>query len=232
MARGSFKRKRRADTGLDDWLMTYADMITLLLCFFAIILTLSMPKGAEFQDLQHIMQKRFAGGDGILAGGKGYATHDEGTERTEGNFQANGIFVMPAAVTLAEEEEPSKTEPVAEEPKLETPAIELPTKRLFYTGSADLKAEAYFELDAAKTKVQNPVFQDHTVVVEGHTDELAADETRYPSPWELSAAQASAVARHLMNGGVDAHRIKVVSLGDTQPDSGASARRIVIRFEK
>src|SRR5580698_1447855 len=39
-----WKRRQELPSHIDDWLMTYADMITLLLCFFAIFLTVSLPQ--------------------------------------------------------------------------------------------------------------------------------------------------------------------------------------------
>jgi chemotaxis protein MotB len=39
-----WQSERAASVHADDWLMTYADMITLLLCFFAIFLTVTVPK--------------------------------------------------------------------------------------------------------------------------------------------------------------------------------------------
>jgi flagellar motor protein MotB len=41
-----WQSERAASLHVDDWLMTYADMITLLLCFFAIFLTVTVPKKA------------------------------------------------------------------------------------------------------------------------------------------------------------------------------------------
>ena len=44
-----WQTERAASLHVDDWLMTYADMITLLLCFFAIFLTVTVPKQAQPQ---------------------------------------------------------------------------------------------------------------------------------------------------------------------------------------
>ncbi len=54
------RRRRRSDHSVDDWLMTYADMITLLLCFFAIFLSVSVPKDEQFEKARAQVMERFA----------------------------------------------------------------------------------------------------------------------------------------------------------------------------
>lgn len=60
------------------------------------------------------------------------------------------------------------------------------------------------------------------IVVVGHADTSppgASLEKIYPTNWELSAARAAAVVRHMISsGGIDAKSVSVVSHGDAHPE--------------
>ena len=60
------RRRRREDQGVDDWLMTYADMITLLLCFFAVFLSVSIPKKERFEKAREEVMHQFGTPDIII----------------------------------------------------------------------------------------------------------------------------------------------------------------------
>src|ERR1700722_7329211 len=57
------RNRRREDHDVDGWLMTYADMITLILCFFAIFLSISVPKKDAFQQARAKLLEQFAADD-------------------------------------------------------------------------------------------------------------------------------------------------------------------------
>jgi len=57
------------------------------------------------------------------------------------------------------------------------------------------------------------------VSVEGHTDPLPIANAQFPSNWELSAARATAVTRHLIQKGIPADRLRAVGMADTRPRS-------------
>ncbi len=55
------------------------------------------------------------------------------------------------------------------------------------------------------------------IVVTGHTDDMPIDNQMYASNWELSAARAAAVARALMDQGIDPARITIQGMADQRP---------------
>ncbi len=55
------------------------------------------------------------------------------------------------------------------------------------------------------------------IAVEGHADNRPISTPRFPSNWELSSARAAAVARYLVDQGMDRRRLKVIGFGDTRP---------------
>ncbi len=77
----------------------------------------------------------------------------------------------------------------------------------------------------------------HQVDVEGHSDDRPIRGGRYPSNWELAGARAASVVRVLIESGVPATRLRVISNAHTKPvaDNGttegrARNRRIEIRL--
>jgi len=60
------------------------------------------------------------------------------------------------------------------------------------------------------------------IVVEGHTDATPVARGRFPSNWELSAARASSVVRRLIELGVPERRLSAVGYADTRPLAAGS----------
>ncbi|WP_110647294.1 OmpA family protein [Salinicola peritrichatus] len=56
-----------------------------------------------------------------------------------------------------------------------------------------------------------------TISVEGHTDSVPISTARFPSNWELSAARASAVVRVLRQAGIDGDRLRAIGYASTEP---------------
>jgi chemotaxis protein MotB len=58
------------------------------------------------------------------------------------------------------------------------------------------------------------------LVVEGHTDSIPIQTERYPSNWELSTGRAASVARYLIEHGVAPQRVQASGYADTRPIGG------------
>lgn len=101
----------------------------------------------------------------------------------------------------------------------ETVAV-LPTDVLFASGSAELTAEGAARL----AEIAETLRRDHAgreIRIEGYTDNKPIGpnlESRYPSNWELSAARAGMVARHLQwTHNFEGTNMEVVGLSQYHP---------------
>jgi len=62
--------------------------------------------------------------------------------------------------------------------------------------------------------------KDKSIRIEGHTDDVQIAgllAKRYPTNWELSAARAINVARHLQDQGIDPGQLSAVAYGEWKP---------------
>jgi chemotaxis protein MotB len=89
------------------------------------------------------------------------------------------------------------------------------TNEVVFEGDrAELRAGGVKILDAlAPTLLKLP----NDIEVDGNTNQLTSQTKYYPSGWELSAARASAVVRHLTDQGLAKSRMSAVGFSDTKP---------------
>ncbi len=108
---------------------------------------------------------------------------------------------------------------------------------LFEPGQATLKPSSYRLLDGIIKVLAKSKFY---LIVEGHTDNVPIKTATFPSNWELSAARATAVVRYIANkGGIDPKRLSAIGFGPNYPISPnntpagrASNRRVEFIFTK
>lgn len=86
---------------------------------------------------------------------------------------------------------------------------------MFDSGKADLRSGALPVLDElVKILIESP----NAVVVEGHTDRVPIHTQQFPSNWELSTARAISVARYMFEtGNMNPKRFNVAGYSEYHP---------------
>jgi chemotaxis protein MotB len=225
----------------ERWLLTYADMITLLMALFIVMFAISVVNTSKFEALSKSLSEAFngavvTGGDSILeTGGSQHSTQsptvtapipaiqpliqkkfDKKTEgsKSKDDEQAEFEKVKRELDSYAKEKNLSK--------KLETEitrrglVIRLITDNvLFDSGEADIKPGAKPLLSKVSNALQ--VADDRPINVEGHTDNVPIHGSQYPTNWELSTARSSSVVRFMIGRGIPASKLGAVGYAQLHP---------------
>lgn len=246
------KREEHHEEHPDErWLLTYADMITLLLALFIVLFAMGSPDQHKIDPLAQSLKDALDGS--ILPGGKAIM-------RTGGQSDASELAQIAPSASLASTMDPVQA--TADEIKAEQGELEqlqqqidsaaaaedlkgkvetemtkdglnvrLTTdKFLFDSGSATLKPQA----DPIMARVARLLRVDgkHAVRVSGHTDNVPVSG-QFPTNWELSTARASAVVRSLARHKVAPARMEAAGrayldpVGTNSSDRGRSKNRRV-----
>jgi chemotaxis protein MotB len=194
-ASGSRLRKKMAAGGHMEsaggmrWLLTYADMITLLLALFIILFAISTISKVKLQRLATEISGGFNSIDSNNTPPDGGAIANQRGKTEEANMaEVKGRLDR----YIAKEHLQGKVETRLEQQGL---VITLLDKTYYDSGSAQLRPQTTRLLDVVASLLR-PVKND--VRVEGNTDNVPIATSRYPTNWELSAARAAGVTRYLI----------------------------------
>ena len=199
----------------ERWLLTYADMITLLTAFFLMLYSMSVMSRGKFSALATSVRSGFGsvtpGGNGILKDGAGAGTGGN-VSRTQYRHYQNAIADLRKFV---EQQGKSKDARIRADARGVVISL-LSDGLLFERGSADLKTESGSLLDHVGQIVRTAP---NDVQVEGHTCDLPIHTATFPSNWELSTARAGAVLRYFTEGAnaLPSRRFTCAGYADTRP---------------
>jgi chemotaxis protein MotB len=193
-----------ADEQQDElWLVSYADLLTLLLGFFVLLLGASALKSGRFEQIA-----------ASITGAKQPAPLEGLRGRVESIIADRGLA--------------DRVRTVRDNEGL---GIELKDALLFDSGSADVRAEGR-EVVGQLAKLLRELPK-RPIVVEGHTDDVPIHTAQFRSNWELSSQRAINVLVALEASGVDRSRLSARGFADTRPldHDRAANRRVVIHVE-
>jgi chemotaxis protein MotB len=211
------RRHTQIESGqnLDRWLLTYADMITLLTAFFLMLYSMSVMSRGKFTQLASSVRNGFGGaldgGPSILSGG-GAHTVANGPQRT-----IQGVSYEDAMRNLARFVEQSKlSDKVNVRSDERGVVISLVSDNmLFARGQSALRPQSRPILERVGNVLKS---LPNAVQIEGHTCDLPIRTTQFPSNWELSTARAGAVLRIMTEQqGLDSRRFTAAGYADTRP---------------
>lgn len=205
-----FQQQEESKSGAPEWVVTFGDMMTLLLCFFVLLLSFSTMEAERFKIIAGYIREAF-----------GVQLNRHYTEIPSGNTVVAVEFNPPSSSTTVILD---RIVDLLHDMSLDTMAnaeedndgvrIRLDGELVFKGGQAELTDKSKLFLDYVAETILDA---DASAIVEGHTDNVPIHSGIFPSNWELSGARATAVVRYLESRGVPGSMLEAVAYGDTRP---------------
>ncbi|MCT4592926.1 MAG: OmpA family protein [Anaeromicrobium sp.] len=196
-----------------NWLITYSDMVTIILCFFIIFFNLSEEKTNMLYSMKNALKEEVA-----------TLSEENNKLKTTNKNLSVELFNMKNIerdIHTSEEEfikflrDNNMLDKVNILQNEKGIAIRFKDNVLFSSGDAAMSKEGKLALSKIGDKLTKI---DNNIIVEGYTDNLPIQTAKYPSNWELSVARAIEVVKYFTEvKGIDKSRMSVSGYGELNP---------------
>jgi len=177
----------------EDWLLSYADMITLIMAFFIILVSMSKIDPNMYEQVQSGMAKDI---------GKREVTKPLQDMKSELLGQVAGAGV-------------EDTVDVGKDDK--GVVLNLASGTMFKPGSAEIRQEILPLMKEIAGTLTQKRFADYQVEIQGHTDDTQVRTPQFPSNWDLSTARALSTLKLFSELGVTPSRMKIGAYAENAP---------------
>ena len=170
------------------WIVSYADMMTIILTFFILLLSISTIAQTKYE----LMVQAFTG--------------DRAGNLTEVKEQIDEVI-----------EEQQLGGEISTQLDKDGLAIEFSNALLFNSGQAQLKEGAESIFGPIERHLVEDLEPRYGLVIEGYTDDVPISNAEFSSNWELSSSRAIHVMERLHQAGMDPQRVSIKGYADTRP---------------
>jgi len=249
------KKKKHKEGNSERWLLTYADMLTLLFVLFVVLFASSNIDAQKLAAVSGSLNAALGNGSGtaysILDGGVGLLDGGGVPVETQAATEAATVSSTNSSTQSSEQKsEQAQIKDVKENIDKSISAINVagdiginlkegglvitfPSNTFFDSGKAILKDNMKEALKKIAVEL-NTI--DNTIVVRGYTDNVKINNSIYPSNWQLSGSRALNVVQYLNDEcNVNMSRLSGIGLGENNPvasndtlDGRSKNRRIEI----
>jgi len=238
----SAEEQKQESGGVPAWVMTFADLMTLLMCFFVLLLAFSEMDVAKFKQLSGSMKEAFGvqaeievrtipKGTSVVAQEFSPGTPNPSAINDVRQFtidsNRNTLDALSRELKeIKETREHARRLRMALNEEIKAGSVSIETEGMkvivhikenasFESGFADVRPEFL----PALTKIAGLVNNDSgDVTISGHTDDVPIANDRFRSNWDLSTSRAVSVAHEFMQlSELDPEKIIVTGHADTRP---------------
>ena len=215
---GPIKRKRCPDCAVPEYMLTYGDMVTLLLTFFVLMFTTATIDGYKLQL--------------ILAAFQGLGNFSGGNTLAEGRLAelGNNVESLPSLQAGRSLAQARRLAVALFQPEIRTNLVRVTEDERGLVIS--LTGDAFFEVASAEIRIEetrdvliklsqllsSPGLENRLFRIEGHTDAEPTDPNgRWPTNWHLASARALNTMLYLSEFGAPEEKFQVMSFGEFRP---------------
>ncbi|MDR1209417.1 MAG: OmpA family protein [Clostridiales bacterium] len=203
--------KKKPPSDKNGWLVTYADVATLLLCFFVFL----SASGVQLSDFVEPVETAVIEiGAEDLPAGPPPVTPEVTSESPAAETETSALEKVAADIAEAFGRLSARGAEV-EIVGGEYVRAALPGDILFEADSAELNGSARALLMEVAAALSG--YPGSAVEIEGHADDLPVLSGQWKDNWVLSCARAAGVAAFFAENGVDPARLKPVGYGEWRP---------------
>lgn len=197
------------------WMATFADLMSLLLTFFVLLLSFANMDVVRFKVVSGSVRDAF--GVQFQHPGEKEAVSTSIIELSKQESSPT-IKVIEEVMMLERVKKFIKEAEMEDMMSAELDergvVIRIKGHILFRSGAAELREEGPKALGPVVKLAESMA---HQLSIQGHTDDRPIHTSQYPSNWELSTARAVATMRHLVSEGLNPERMNVAGYADMRP---------------
>ncbi|MDQ6993379.1 MAG: flagellar motor protein MotB [Mariprofundus sp.] len=207
------KQEPQYAANTEAWMTTFADLVSLMLTFFILLISMSTMDKTGLSDVESSFRKAVS----VLSSGDKTEIQIIPPFRMQKLVSTKELMLAMRQNSMSIMKNSVITHKVIGVIVNDRLYLRIPDAILFNKGSATLKKES---IEVIKKLAQMLAMSPGKIRVQGHTNKhINLNKSAYDDPWSLSLARAASVLHILENEGVSPNRLSLVGYGSSQPIS-------------